>query len=248
MTVRREQLLLTASAGTMRTSLFAPDAMPLGAMVMFMDVFGIRPELFDLARAYAQEGFAVYLPNLFYRAGDVSFPTPSGPDDRTDSQALRLNGETTLEMTASDLPAIFAHAAATLPAGLCFAAIGYCMGGRHAIKALSAWPDTVRAAATIHGGRLVTSDANSPHLLIAGLRSSAYFAFAADDLACPQTHQSLITEAVAQAPVPHRIEHFAARHGWSFPQRYCHDPAAASRVFTVTRSLFLQACGADNER
>eukprot|EP01037_Dinobryon_pediforme_P004237 gene4237-4287_t len=186
----------------MQTHLFATEHPTGRALVMFMDVFGIRPELFDLARAYAREGFSVYLPNLFYRAGDVSFPTPSGPDDRTDSEAIRLNVETTLDMTSRDLPAIFAHAAATFPTVPVFAAIGYCMGGRHAIKALSAWPDTVRAAASIHGGRLVTPDAASPHLLIAGLRHPAYFAFAADDHACPDAHQKLIAEAAAQAPPP----------------------------------------------
>lgn len=244
MTSRHEELLLAASDGQMRTHLFAPYGAKVGAMVMFMDVFGLRRELFDLADAYARVRFAVYLPNLFYRAGDVSFPTPSGPEDRTDGLALQLNGTTTPDMTTRDLSAIFDHAGGDVR----FATIGYCMGGRHAIKALSAWPDRVHAAASIHGGRLVTPDTTSPHLLIAGLRHPAYFAFAADDPACPEAHQTAIAEAVAQAPVAHRIEHFAAHHGWSFPDRYCHDAAAATRVFDVTRSLFLQACGACDGR
>ena len=244
MTPHHKELLLATSDGRMRTQLFAPDGAALGAIVMFMDVFGLRRELFDLAGAYAREGFAVYLPNLFYRVGDVSFPTPSGPEDRTDSAALRLNGETTPDMTARDLPAIFDHAGGETR----FAAIGYCMGGRHAIKALAAWPERLQAGASIHGGRLVTSDAGSPHLLIAGLRYPAYFAFAADDPACPAAHQAAIAEAVARTLVTHRIEHFAAHHGWSFPERYCHDAAAASRVFDVTRSLFFQACGAFDGR
>lgn len=241
MTALHHQVLaLETAQGTMRTHLFTPDGGAAAGLIMFMDVFGLREELFGLARTYAAEGFAVYLPNLFYREGDVSFPTPKSAEDTTHPDGLRLNASTTIAMSAQDIGAIFTHA----PAGMRFATIGYCMGGRHAIKVLHAWPDRVCCAVSVHGGRLVTSAPDSPHLLIQGLRGPAYFGFAANDHACPDAHQALIRAEIAKAPVAHEAETFQAAHGWSFPTRHCHDGAVASHVFQHSLSLFRTHCGA----
>ena len=236
---RPDVLALTMPHGVMRTHRFVPQGPPRGGLVVYMDVFGLRPELFDMCAGYAAEGFVVYLPNVFYRAGDVSFPPPSGPTDPTPPQAVELNATTTLAMTAADLPAILEHAGDIGN----FAAIGYCMGGRHAINALATQPARVKAAASIHGGRLVTPGDDSPHLLISKLQGPAYFAFATDDHACPDTDQAMIRVEIVRAVIPHIVEKFDAQHGWSFPQRYCHDPVAAAQVRARSLHLFSQATG-----
>jgi carboxymethylenebutenolidase len=122
------------------------------------------------------------------------------------------------------------------------AAVGYCMGAWHALAAAVRFPQRVGAVAMLHGGRLVTDGPDSPHLLIDRLRLPAYVAFAADDPTCPPGHQALPTEAFAANARAHgrthRIESFEARHGWMFPERHCHDPAAASRANAAMAALF----------
>ena len=242
--MRHETLQLDTADGRMRTHLFSPDdeRCRIG-IVFYMDVFGICDELFEMCGAFARRGFVVYLPNLFYRAGDVSFPTPTFEGERGDPAAVELNVSTTIDMTARDLPAILAHAAAHAPTVGSFGAVGYCMGARHALKALAAHPSRIKAAASIHGGRMVTDGPDSPHRLIATLAGPAYFALAHKDKACPEAHQRLIEDEVARAPIKHAVERFQAHHGWSFPDRYCHDAAVAAHCFERTVELFKQTCG-----
>ena len=236
--MRHEILQLQTADGEMKTHLFSPDRPSARAIVVYMDVYGIRDELLGMCRAFAERGFAVYLPNVFYRVGDIGFPVPKSPDARADPAAVRLNMATTIDMTARDLPAILQHGAERTPAIEKFGAVGYCMGGRHALNALAAHPRYVKSAASIHGGRLVTQEPDSPHLFIASLQGPAYFAFAKDDKSCPDVHQRIIETEIAHAPAAHSSEHFDAHHGWSFPGRYCYDATVASRVFDRVVSLF----------
>src|SRR4029077_8707165 len=49
-------------------------------VVLLMDVWGLREELFEIARRVAGEGYFCVLPNLFYRHGKLRFEyrTPEG--------------------------------------------------------------------------------------------------------------------------------------------------------------------------
>ena len=56
--------------GQMETFLYRPERDgPVPAVFLLMDAPGIREELYDMARRVATVGYAVLLPNLYYRAG-----------------------------------------------------------------------------------------------------------------------------------------------------------------------------------
>jgi carboxymethylenebutenolidase len=64
------------------------------------------------------------------------------------------NDATSLAMTRADTQAVLDHARRAH--GLArFGAVGPCMGARHALAAAARFPDEVRAAACLHGGRMV---------------------------------------------------------------------------------------------
>jgi carboxymethylenebutenolidase len=112
------------------------------------------------------------------------------------------------------------------------------MGGRHAIAAAATFPEEIAAAASLHGGRLVWDGDTSPHHYIPRVQGALYFAFAAHDETCPDAHKTLIERTIAESGVRGTTEHYAAAHGWTFPERWCFDPTAADRAFARVLGLF----------
>lgn len=221
--------------GEMPAHLFVPDDVATcPGLVVYMDAFGIRDELFDICRRYATAGYAVYLPDLYYRLGGLRFPPANRRGEPLPAGMQDANRATTIAMTASDLDGLIAFAdrggAGAAVAGL--GAVGFCMGGRHAVAAAAARPDRVGFAASIHGGQLVTDRADSPHHLIARTIVPLHFAFARDDETCPDDHQRLIETIAAGTAGRVTCTRHAAHHGWSFPERWCFDRSAADLVWT----------------
>ena len=58
---------------------------------------------------------------------------------------------------------------------------GYCMGGPMTMMAAATLPDRIGAGASFHGGGLVTSLPNSPHLLVPRMKAQFYFGVAMND-------------------------------------------------------------------
>src|SRR5436190_18392653 len=92
---------ITTGEGRMPTFIVTPsgiEACP--GVVVYMDLFGPREELFDICRRFASCGYATFLPNLFYRLGSPSFPPQNTQQTPIDPRAQDANGATTIEMTA----------------------------------------------------------------------------------------------------------------------------------------------------
>jgi|SoiMethySBSTD1v2_1073268.scaffolds.fasta_scaffold13331_10 carboxymethylenebutenolidase len=226
--------------GRMPVRVFTPPAGPRkGGVLFYMDAFGLRPELDGMCRSYADAGFVVFMPDLYYRLGSPRYAVPRSAAEPVDPSMLKTNLATTVEMTIADTGAILDHAAATPAYGIrAFGAVGYCMGARHALGAGATYGNTIRAIACLHGGRLVWEGANSPHLYIPRLQGAVYFAFAADDETCPDEHKAVIERTIAQSCVAGRAEHYAAAHGWTFPERWCFDAIAAEHAFKAALAFF----------
>lgn len=212
--------------------LACPDGPISSCAVLYMDVFGLREELFQMARAYARAGIGAAVPDLFYRLPISRFPVANAKDDPVDRAALAANNATTMQMTADDTRALVKTLGVRLPfAGHPrFLAIGYCMGGRHALAACAAHSDAFIGGVSAHGGRLVTQDATSPHLWIARLQRPFHFAFASDDPSCPEAHQKFLQDTARAHTAPVTAAVHAAHHGWSFPDRWAYDAATAQAV------------------
>ena len=59
--------------GEMKTFIVHPDNDgPHPAVILFMDIWGVREELCGVARRIAAEGYYAVLPNLYYRQGDIA--------------------------------------------------------------------------------------------------------------------------------------------------------------------------------
>ncbi len=200
--------------------------------ILYMDIFGLREEIFDLARGFAARGIAAAVPDLFHRRDASRFRPANGPDDTPDPAAVEAGAQTTLEMSVADTKALIdwltGSSQTASPNG--YFVVGYCMGGRHALASASAMPEKISGGLSVHGGRLVSEEADSPHLLIADLRVPFHFACAKDDPVCPANHIAILRNAAELSNANVTLEEVDAAHGWTFPQRWSFDPVAAKRT------------------
>ena len=231
---------IAARDGRMPCFVVHPDEDgPFPVVLVYMDALGIREELRDMARRFASAGYYTMLANLYYRDGGPSFDPRVLATGELDPRMMALNGALSTAMTASDTKAMLAFAASDANAASRAAAVGYCMGGRHAVAAAAACPETIAAYASLHGGRLVRADSDSPHLLIARTDAEAYFGWAQDDPVAPLEDAATVEAALVARGLRYRIEHHrGAEHGFTFPERYCYHKQAAELVWARLFALF----------
>jgi carboxymethylenebutenolidase len=223
--------------GSMEVRYFAPESEPRGGVLFLMDAFGLRPELDAMTSRYADAGWLTLLPDLYRRLDRRVFPVPAGLGTSPDQAMLAANEGTALAMTSADLGALIDFAASRLGVHR-FGAVGYCMGVRHALAAAVAWPNRILAVAGLHGGRMVNDREDSPHLLIGQSRAAIYLGMARDDPDCPDAHQRVLETEAARAGPRVTVERIDALHGWTFPERYCHDERQAEPSFAKVLDLF----------
>lgn len=233
-------VLSETADGTMPARVFTPPGdCRKGGIIFYMDAFGLRPELDAMCWRYANAGYVVFMPDLYYRLGDLHFEVPGGPDEALDPAMVTANVGTTVEMSIADTGALIAHILDSPGYGVSrLGTVGYCMGARHALGAGAVHRDRITAIACLHGGRLVWPGDNSPHHYIGRVAGAVFFGFAADDETCPDTDQALIENEIRSCGIRGETEHYAAAHGWTFPTRWCYDQGAAEHAFARVLTLF----------
>jgi carboxymethylenebutenolidase len=224
---------LATRDGTMPVFVAHPDEGGEHPIVLvYMDALGVREELRDMARRFASAGHYAMLANLYYRWGGPSFDAAPLARGHLDPKMMELNGALSMDMSVADARAQLDFASRDPAAGPRAAAVGYCMGGRHAIAAGDAFGDRIGCFASIHGGRLVTDAPDSPHRRLARAKGEAYFGWAVDDPTAPEAHEAIVRDVLAKRGLPHRVElHDGALHGFAFPERYCYHKRAAETVW-----------------
>jgi carboxymethylenebutenolidase len=231
--VKQHRVDLPTEDGTLDAYVFHPrSAGPSSAVVMYMDAFGIRPQLGEMAERLASHGYVVALPNLYHR-------TPFAPFDpkqvavegheraRFKGMVASINGAMVMRDTAAVLTHLDTLAnVKRSPMG----ALGYCMGGGYALAAAGTFPDRVAVAASFHGGALATDKPDSPHLLAPKMRGRIYVGAAGIDPTFPDEQRQRLEAALAQAGVPHTIETYEnAKHGFAVNGHLVYDKEASER-------------------
>ena len=215
---------------------------PWPAVLVFMDGPGIRPAMLRLGERLATHGYFVLLPDLFYRAGPYEPMDPktlfADPEKRKVLMEKFFPAASSANVMA-DLPAFFDFLSAqrdVRPGGI--GVTGYCMGGRLALIAAGTYPERIVAAASYHGGRLASDDADSPHLLAPKMKARVYVGAAIEDQSFPDDMKARLEKALTDAGVDYKIETYAAKHGWVFSDFAVYDAAASERHWQTMLALF----------
>jgi carboxymethylenebutenolidase len=118
---------------------------------------------------------------------------------------------------------------------------GYCMGGPIAFRTAAAVPDRVGAVASFHGGGLVTSNPNSPHLQAAKTKAQLLIAIAQNDDARSPTEKDVLKETFAKVNLPAEIEVYAGAHGWCPPDSGVYNEPQAEKAWSRLLALYGKA-------
>lgn len=229
--------------GTCPVHLFTPDgaAGPWPGVIMYVDAGGVRDTFFDMAAQLADFGYAVLLPDVYYRHGKwapFDMATAFG-DPKERGRLMSMIHSITPEMMAADAGAFFDYLAARPGVrGDRFGVCGYCMGGRTSLVVAGRVPDRVAAAASFHGGGLATDGPDSPHLLAEQIQAAVYVAGAKNDGSFTARDAATLEQALTTAGVEHTIETYPAEHGFAVPDNPPYDAGAAERHWAAMRELF----------
>jgi carboxymethylenebutenolidase len=242
-----ETLDIATRDGAMETFFCRPDRGTHPPVLFLMDAPGIREELYDMARRLASVGYAVLLPNLYYRAGR---DTRYGPDvlvhgsaEHTRMRAVRT--KMTIPPVMDDVAAMlaFADAQASIKRGP-VGVHGYCMSGPYALAAAARYPDRIAAAASFYGTWLVSDAVESPHLTLGKGKAELYIACAEFDDLAPMPMVAELRVLFEKAGSPGELEiHKGVHHGFAFPQRKVYDKAAAERHWERLIALYRRRLG-----
>jgi carboxymethylenebutenolidase len=233
---------VTTPDGSCPVHLLTPEGEgPWPGVVMYPDAGGTRDTLVEMAAKLADFGYAVLLPDVYYREGDwepINMKTAFS-DAEQRKRLMSMIGSITPDNWASDATAFFDYLAARPEvSGNKFGTTGYCMGGRASVVVAGRVPDRVAAAASFHGGGLVTDTEDSPHLRADAIQAAVYVGGAANDASFTAEHAEQLEKALTAAGVEHKIETYAAAHGYAVPDNGSYDAAAADRHWTATREFF----------
>ncbi len=178
-------VVVTTPDGVCEAALIHPKAGSHPAVILFTDVFGLRPTMRDMAKRLAADGFTVLVPNPFYRttkapglSTDIDFTNAA---DRAKIDKLRapLTGEAVMRDATAYVKFLDSQPVVNKKATM--GVFGYCMGGPMTMQAAASNPDRIGAGASFHGGGLVTDTPDSPHLLVPKMTAQYYFGVAMND-------------------------------------------------------------------
>jgi carboxymethylenebutenolidase len=187
--VIEHQVEITTADGTIEALLVRPDTTEtLPGVIDLTDGLGFRPAFADQARRIAEHGYAVLTPNIFYRTSrlPVFDFEPDFQSERTKNRFRELTSPLTPDAMTRDASAYIDFLAAQpLVSGGPMGVVGFCFAGKFALRVAAARPDRIGAAASFHGGGLITDSPGSPHLVLPKVRAHLYFGHAENDLGMP---------------------------------------------------------------
>jgi carboxymethylenebutenolidase len=221
-------------------------------VILFVDAFGLRPAMRDMAKRLVADGYTVLVPNPYYRLTKAPGIDPgfdfTNPADRAKLGALRAPMTPDAVMQDAAAYVKFLDSQESVDKKAKMGVFGYCMGGPMTMQAAAAVPTRIGAGASFHGGGVVTDTADSPHLLVSKIKAQYYFGIAANDDQRQPDAKTRLDEAFHAANLPAKIEVYEGTlHGWCVKDmplegdKPIYNEAQAERAWNELIALYKRA-------
>lgn len=238
-TVVESEVNVTTPDGAADCYFAHPASGTAPGVLVWPDIFGLRPAFRQMGKRLAQSGYSVLVVNPFYRTRKA--PTADAgsatPIDQLRPLAQALNEGT--HMTDAKAFIAWLDTQASVAKNRKMGTQGYCMGGPMAFRTAAAVPDRIGAVASFHGGGLVTDKPNSPHLEAAKSKAHFLVAIAANDDARSPEDKNALKETFAKANLPAEIEVYAdTAHGWCPPDSRVYNEPRAEKAWGRLLELY----------
>lgn len=240
--VTESDVNVTTPDGTADCYFVHPASGTAPGVLIWPDIFGLRPAFRQMGERLAESGYSVLVVNPFYRTKKA--PTADAgaatPIDHVRPLAQTLNERT--QMTDAKAFITWLDGQSSVAKNRKMGTQGYCMGGPIAFRTAAAVPDRIGAVASFHGAGLVTDQPNSPHLQAAKSKAQFLIAIAASDDARSPNDKNILRDTFAKANLPAEIEVYAdTAHGWCPPDSHVYNEPQAEKAWSRLLVLYGKA-------
>jgi carboxymethylenebutenolidase len=240
--VTESDVNITTPDGTADCYFVHPSSGTGAGVLIWPDIFGLRPAFRQMGKRLAESGYSVLVANPFYRTKKAPTAAAGGATPLQDVMPLaRTLNETTHMMDAKAFIG-WLDGQAPVARNRKMGTQGYCMGGPIAFRTAAAMPDRVGAVASFHGAGLVSDQPNSPHLQAAQSKAQFLIAIAANDDGRSPNDKTTLKETFAKANLPAEIEVYAgSQHGWCPPDSTVYNEPLAEKAWSRLLVLYGKA-------
>ena len=208
------------------------------AVLVWPDIFGLRPSFRQMGKRLAETGYSVLVVNPFYRQQKAPTAAKGAATPIPELLPLAKQLSEMTHMTDAKAFTAWLDSQPSVAKNRKIGAQGYCMGGPMALRTAAANPDRVGAVASFHGGGLVTKEPNSPHLQASKTKTALLIAIASnDDMRAPD-EKNILKETFAKSGNPAEIEVYSGMHGWCPPDSTVYKMDDAEKAWTRLLDLY----------
>jgi carboxymethylenebutenolidase len=241
-TVTESDVNVTTPDGVADCYFVRPASGTAAGVLVWPDIFGLRPAFRQMGKRLAESGYAVLVVNPFYRTKKAPTAEKGGATPIADVMPFARTLSETTHMTDAKAFVGWLDGQAAVARNRKIGTQGYCMGGPIAFRTAAAVPDRVGAVASFHGGGLATDAPNSPHLQAARSHAQFLVAIAASDDSKAPNDKTVLKETFAKANLPAEIEVYADTiHGWCPPDSTVYNEPQAEKAWSRLLVLYGKA-------
>lgn len=241
--VSEAEVTIKTPDGTADAYFVHPATGTAPGVLVWPDIFGLRPAFRQMGKRLAESGYSVLVVNPFYRTKKA--PTAE-QGAATPIQGLMplMQGvqSSALQMTDAKAFIGWLDQQASVAKNRKMGTQGYCMGGPFALRTAGAVPDRVGAVASFHGAGLVGDAPDAPNVVAAKSKAQFLIAIATNDDMRSPNDKTVLKDTFAKAKLPAEIEVYqGAQHGWCPPDSGVYNMAQAEKAWGRLLDLYKKA-------
>jgi len=240
--VTESDVNVTTPDGTADCYFVRPATGAAAGVLIWPDIFGLRPAFRQMGKRLAESGYSVLVVNPFYRMKKAPTAPQGAATPIADVRSFAAGLNETTHMTDAKAFIAWLDQQPSVSKTRKVGTQGYCMSGPIAFRTAAAVPERVGAVASFHGGGLVTDQPNSPHLQAAKSKAQFLVCIAANDDQRAPTDKTSMKDTFAKANLPAEIEVYeGAAHGWCPPDSGVYNEPQAEKAWARLLVLYGKA-------